>query len=50
MSTASRLGWLFGLEIDEPAVFECRHCGTNVEHTDSHCPTCGSDGIAIYDV
>lgn len=49
MSTATKLGRLFGLGADE-ALHECRHCGTSVDHGGSECPACGSTSIASYDL
>ena len=29
-------------------LYECRHCGTNVEMGVERCPTCSHDGISAY--
>lgn len=31
-------------------VYECRHCGTTVEHGTDRCPTCGAAEIARYEI
>jgi Zn finger protein HypA/HybF involved in hydrogenase expression len=32
----------------ETPVCECRHCGTNVDHTATGCPNCESGEIVRY--
>lgn len=34
----------------DQVIYECRRCGTTVDHDTDHCPACGSAGIARYDI
>jgi rubrerythrin len=31
-------------------IYECRRCGTSVDHTTDRCPVCGCAEIARYDL
>ncbi len=32
----------------DDTVSECRHCGTTVEPTTKHCPSCGADEFCHF--
>ncbi|SDK61765.1 hypothetical protein SAMN04515672_3529 [Natronorubrum texcoconense] len=34
----------------EQTLFECRHCGTNMETNTKSCPECDSDDITRYEL
>lgn len=47
MSPVSTIrNWLSG----EPAMYECRNCGTTVAGPDSTCPACDADDIATFEL
>ncbi len=31
-------------------LYECRDCGTTLDHAVAHCPACRSDEIACYEL
>lgn len=31
-------------------IYECRHCGTNLDDSSEPCPECGADEIAEFDL
>lgn len=48
--TATLVDGLKQLVRRDHVIYECRHCGTTVDHTTDRCPACDATAIAQYHV